>query len=77
LELRPKKNDVAAISMAGDRAYQLHSADLWECPGCGIELLLGFGSRPITEHFDPEFEKVRAGYDVQFEYWTNGQDKPQ
>ena len=58
VELRPKKNGVGAIMMASFGPYQLYDADLWACPICGVELLLGFGARPIREHYMPDFQAV-------------------
>lgn len=37
------------------RPYKIWVGDLWECKGCGNEILAGFGSGPISEHYHPDF----------------------
>lgn len=36
--------------------YKLWVADLWECPDCGHELIVGWASAPVSEHYKPEFK---------------------
>jgi hypothetical protein len=38
--------------------YKLWRADKWKCQGCGHEIVVGFGSSPIAEHYEPDFEKT-------------------
>jgi len=55
-KFRIEKNGVDAIEftpvhkMTGEflqmEPYQVHSTDKWKCPGCGIEVLAGFGQNP-------------------------------
>lgn len=35
--------------------YKLWSADKYKCDGCGLEIVVGFGSQPYTEHYLPDF----------------------
>lgn len=35
--------------------YKLWIADLWECPDCGHELIAGWATGPLLEHYQPEF----------------------
>lgn len=35
--------------------YKLWAADLWECPGCGAEVIFGMGLNPIAEHYQKEY----------------------
>lgn len=43
------------------RPYKLWQGDLWECHGCGHELISGVGYRPISEQYYPQFnEDVKA-----------------
>lgn len=43
------------------RPYKLWMADLWYCPGCGHELVAGFGHNPIAiEHHDGFAEKCKS-----------------
>lgn len=47
--------------------YKLWAADLWECEGCGAQILSGYGKQTIREHYHPDFEAVRKqlGADLQ------------
>lgn len=36
------------------RPYKLWDADLYECKGCGAEIVVGFGHVPMAEHFQTE-----------------------
>lgn len=35
--------------------YKLWMADLWRCPGCGNEIIIGAGFAPLREHFHQDF----------------------
>lgn len=61
-ELHPEENGVGVLDMANGRAYELFDADLWKCPGCGMEVVGGFGRKPIASHFEDNFKKLQAGY---------------
>ena len=37
--------------------YKLWRGDLWKCPDCGHEIVVGFASRPSAEHYQPGFAK--------------------
>lgn len=39
------------------RPYKLWCGDLWECEGCATQIIVGVGSRPVSEHYMPEFKK--------------------
>lgn len=62
LFLKPKKSGVTVEEgrPLGDGSewgpYKLWMADLWECRGCGFELVYGFGRRPVAEHYQPEYK---------------------
>jgi hypothetical protein len=36
--------------------YKLWSGDLFECQGCGAQIVVGVGLRPIAEHYQEDFE---------------------
>ncbi len=41
--------------------YKLWVGDLWECQGCGHQIVSGFGRGPIAEHYMDDFaDKVKA-----------------
>ena len=70
--LRPRKNDVCVhITMNDGSAYKLWQADLWECPDCGNQVLMGFGNRHWAEHYEEDFAKHLDGVD----FTVNGQLK--
>jgi len=38
--------------------YKVWSGDLWECEGCGAQIVSGVGRGPIAEHYQPDFDEV-------------------
>jgi hypothetical protein len=73
LELRPAIAGIAAEAMATFGAYQLWSADLWECPGCHNQVVYGFGASPVAEHHQ---ENYAAAFDLfpgkpHVRFWAN------
>ena len=54
-EFRPEQNRVGVIETASFGPYKLWRADLWKCPSCGIEVVSGFGRKPVAEHFEESF----------------------
>jgi Zn ribbon nucleic-acid-binding protein len=43
------------------RPYKLWVGDLWECMGCGHQLVSGVAYQPRSEQHEPDFEqKVRS-----------------
>jgi hypothetical protein len=54
-DMRPKKNGVYVLDHAKVIGpYKLWSADLWVCPACEAEVVVGFGNSPM-EHYQEEF----------------------
>lgn len=45
--------------------YKLWAGDLWECEGCGDQIVQGVGQRPVGEHYQRDFadtkERLGAG----------------
>jgi hypothetical protein len=69
---RPKKNGTYFVEgkpRGGVRAppgleapelwehYKLWLGDLWECRGCGSEIIVGTGINPVSRDYMPDFEK--------------------
>jgi len=59
-----KKNGVYLTEMMpytnGEwRPYKIWQGDLWECRGCGHEIVMGWGKRALREHFEEHFEDLR------------------
>ena len=66
--LKVKKNGVVieeGMPLTNDQSgpwgpYKLWMADLWACPTCGVEIVMGFGHGPISEHYKPDYIVTRA-----------------
>ena len=39
--------------------YKIWSGDLWKCPSCGSEIIVGVGENPLREHYEDHFEEIR------------------
>lgn len=37
--------------------YKLWQGDLWECSGCGSQVVRGFGHEPIAEHYQATYAR--------------------
>ena len=70
---RPKKNGFRVIEAAplgavppGNKfddfwkPYKVWRADLWECQGCGHQLVTGWGNRPESERHHFDFADIAA-----------------
>ncbi len=55
VELKPEKNGVWLEDLASFGSYKLWQADLWKCPICGIEIVIGFGEK-AKEHFEEDYK---------------------
>lgn len=40
-------------------SYKLWMADLHECPGCGAQIMAGFGWHPVAEHFQEGYQQTK------------------
>ena len=45
---------VKELFQGNKEIYQIWSADLLRCPGCGITVISRFADKPIAEHWDKE-----------------------
>ncbi len=41
------------------KPYKTWAGDLWECQGCGAQILSGFGLKPCGIHHEKDFEADR------------------
>lgn len=39
------------------KPYKLWRGDLWKCPDCGFELVVGVIGGPVREHYHPDFKE--------------------
>ena len=65
IEIRPEKNGVFLFEWAFEIGlYKIWHADLWKCPLCKMEVIHGFASHPIAEHwqegFDEKANRIRS-----------------
>jgi len=58
-----KKNGAYLIEMFCEppQPYKIWMCDIWKCPKCNREVVKGFGSTPIAEHFQANFNRILAG----------------
>ena len=62
-EMSPERNGVGCLDIADFGADAVWDSDLWKCPTCGYEILVGFGQKAIAYHHQGEyFNKVREDY---------------
>lgn len=61
-ELRCEKNEVVVLDMFGpnEEIYKGFYADLFQCPGCGMQIVVGFGQNAFTEHFEEDHAEKLA-----------------
>ena len=54
------KNGIFVIEMFlhPPQPYKIWSADLWECPTCQHQTVVGFGVTPLAEHFEDKFPAI-------------------
>ena len=58
--IRPRENGIYVLETYDDGInpfgpYKVWLADLWECPDCGHQVILGYGQHAISEHYQDEF----------------------
>lgn len=56
-ELKVLDNGILVIETASFGVYKVWSADTWKCPGCGFEVVAGFGQIPLrADHYKDDFQ---------------------
>lgn len=72
---RPKKNGVTieeGMPLGVDSCgvskewvpYKLWRGDLMECKGCGHQIVYGFGLRPLAEHYQKDYDRIKESEGV-------------
>ncbi len=60
----PKKNEVDVLDLVNFSPRQLWEGDLWECPRCYTQIIIGFGCEPYMScrevGFDERVAKLKA-----------------
>lgn len=56
-EMRAECIGVLVIETAGEdrHPYKVWQADMYKCPGCGVEVVVGFARGPVLERFHVGF----------------------
>ena len=73
VELRVKTNDVRPVEMTINGPAHVWAADLWHCPVCGLEVLLGFGESAWSSQGElgEELARLEAGSFKLYRFWIN------
>lgn len=46
--------------------YKIWVGDIWECEGCGTQIVAGWAHAPLAEHFDqPRFADLSVGITIK------------
>jgi len=57
-ELVPETNGTTVVEMASFGPYKVWDADTLKCPGCGVEIVAGFGDAPLrADHYAKDFSE--------------------
>lgn len=79
IELRCQHNGAVAVAMGVNGPQEMYSADIFACPECGHQTIIGCGQRPLARHFDLDFqqrlEAHRKAGDPIIEFWVNRNEK--
>lgn len=69
IEGMPVGNGVEpGTSMADQwKPFKLWKGDLWKCKGCGAQIVVGFGSGPIAEHYQDDFKEMVVRHNATFQ----------
>jgi len=59
-QLKCKKNEVIVEESVDSNSSCIWEADLWECRKCGVEIITGFGLKPIAEHWQENYQEILA-----------------
>jgi hypothetical protein len=62
-EAQPQLGYVKEYEENGWWPYKLYAGDLWECPQCYNQIIVGVPNQPITEHFKENYLQIRATQD--------------
>lgn len=62
VDMYPEKNGIGVLDMVDTDPYKLWSADMWQCPRCSYQIIIGFGHNPVSEHYMPGFGDKVARY---------------
>lgn len=66
--MKPIENGVIAQENFDDnkRGYKIWDTDKWGCPNCGYDILTGFGTNPLAEHYMDKFKTLQKHVQLTF-----------
>ena len=81
-EMKPVKNGTYVFEMAAavkseknpQGIYKIWVADTWGCSNCDVEVVAGFGLKPVAIHHDEKFGewlfsiKTEEGARIEYDY---------
>lgn len=81
LQMKLSTRGIGAEAMAVFGSYQLFAADCYQCPRCGKEVVTDLGRAPISEHYQPEHQRLvelfRTPPKRLVRWWCNMNEKRQ
>jgi hypothetical protein len=67
--MKVRKSGVLVLETLEDGVtpYKIWNGDLFECPECGEQMVAGFASQPVSEHFMGDFDTWlrRVNYTIE------------
>jgi len=70
IEFKTKKNGVVAQEHTEPQPtgtpYKIWNGDLWECPQCLTQIIVGWGDKPVSYHNDPDFKEYQKLVEINF-----------
>ncbi len=68
VEMTPAKNDFLVEEMSDtEHSYRVWSTDLYRCPACRMEVVIGFAPEPWGEYWQENYAKKTLQADLR--YW--------
>lgn len=58
--IEPSRPRLKPGGLEGWQSYKLWVGDLWECRGCGAQVIVGVPPNPIAEHYQPGYRQQVA-----------------
>lgn len=78
LFMDPQRANVALLEKIGavekgiGGPYRLWEADVWRCPGCGHEVVVVSGDRPMVERDEPRLTRDCLAYEAEGRLYKAG-----
>lgn len=65
-EYRIKKNSFEVLMQTRGKPYYQISTDMWECPVCGHQVVVGFAQAPYWQNFMSERTEIEPNLRATF-----------